>query len=200
MRPLKARLLGVPRLYGWLQRGVSPDATKRIFVDSYVKPRSGDRLLDAGCGPGYLLRYLPDVDYVGFDPSESYIEAAREEFGDKGEFVVAGIDDITTSGQFDIVVAKGVLHHLDDEQVTKIAELAAAVLRPGGRLVCLDPALVDGQHGVARFLVSRDRGEHVRSPDGYRSLVAARLPHVEVIERHDLLRVPYTHAVIIASA
>jgi SAM-dependent methyltransferase len=201
MRSSIARLLQVPHVYGLVQRGVAPPQRKRIFVDQHVCARPGDRLLDVGCGPGYLLDFLPEVDYLGFDPNAAYIARARKTYGHRGRFLVSAIDDFdaTAVGPVDVVVAKGVLHHLDDDQVGKVAELARSVLRPTGRLVCLDPCLVPGQHPVARFLVSRDRGDHVRQPDDYRRLVARRLPNATVQERTDLLRVPYTHAILTAS-
>jgi hypothetical protein len=73
------------------------------------------------------------------------------------------------------------------------------VLEPGGRLVTIDPALVDGQHRIARLLVSRDRGPHVRDPDYLRRLVTPMFPNAEIEVRHDMLRPPYTQAIIRAS-
>ena len=37
-----------------------------------------DAVLDVGCGPADVLRYLPEVDYVGIDRSSTYVpEASR---------------------------------------------------------------------------------------------------------------------------
>ena len=48
----------------------------------YVKP--GDKVLDAGCGYGWLSEVLPkDVSYVGVDGSPHLIEEAKERFPDK---------------------------------------------------------------------------------------------------------------------
>lgn len=96
-------------------------------------------------------------------------------------------------------MAIGVLHHMNDESVTELFELARSVLEPGGRLITIDPALVEGQHPIARLLVSRDRGQHVRDPEHLRRLVIPVFPNAEIETRHDMLRTPYTHAIIQAS-
>lgn len=196
---LKERLLERPSVYRWLQRAVASDRQRRAFVDDHLQVNARHRLLDVGCGTGSLLAYLPDVDYVGFDPNPSYIDAAVRRFGSRGRFLVAGIDNFDDSGFFDVVVAKGVLHHLDDDQVRMVAQTAQRLVIPGGRLVTIDPTLVDNQHPMSRFLVSRDRGEFVRTPEAYRALIATHMPNASVTTRVDLLRVPYTHAVTTAS-
>jgi hypothetical protein len=74
-----------------------------------------------------------------------------------------------------------------------LVDLARDQLPSGGRLVTLDPVLVAGQHPVARALAKRDRGEFVRSPDGYRALATARFGLVQITEHHDYLRLPFAH-------
>ena len=87
----------------------------------------------------------------------------------------------------------GVLHHLNDAEARVLVDLARDQLPPGGRLVTLDPALVAGQHLVARALAKRDRGDFVRSPDGYRALATTRFESVQITEHHDYLRLPFAH-------
>jgi hypothetical protein len=40
-----------------------------------------------------------------------------------------------------------------------------------------------------------DRGRFSRSPDGYRSIVESTFEIEQEVIRHDLMRVPYSHAV-----
>lgn len=196
------RLLNDPRVYVVTQRILTSDSRTRRWVDELLRPRAGQRVLDIGCGPADLLRFLPAVDYVGFDSSADYIEAARARFGARGRFEHARVDAATLEhlGAFDLVIARGVLHHLDDAEAEALFKLARAALAPGGRLVTLDACYAEGQSPLARMLIDRDRGQNVRDAAGYRALAARVFDDVKVEVRHDLMRVPYTHCSMEASA
>lgn len=62
---------------------------------------------------------------------------------------------------FDIVLASGLLHHLDDEAVGELMQLVRLALRAGGRFAAIDPVMVSGQNRIARALIERDRGLNV---------------------------------------
>ncbi len=190
------RVLSVPAVYRVAQRKIGSDEVRRSFVSDYLRPSPGDRVLDIGCGTGDLSALLPDVEFVGHDPSSEYVESARATYPD-AEFHVGGVGEYDPDpGSFDICVAKGVLHHLDDDLAGVLFDEAIRGLRPGGRLVTMDPVFVDGQSPIARMLAARDRGENVRTPEGYVGLAGAHFASVEIDVRHDLLRVPYSHALM----
>lgn len=192
-------VFSVPAVYRAAQSGIGSPRVRRALVEDYLKPRVGDCVLDIGCGTGDLAEYFPDCSYVGYDLSEAYIAAAREAYGASADFLVGSVGQSSAEadGSFDLAVSKGVLHHLDDDDALSLFAEAHSALRPGGRLVTVDPCLVDGQSRVARALISRDRGNDVRSPDGYRRLAEVSFGAVRVDVRHDLLRLPYSHAILV---
>lgn len=186
-------LLAVPavyRLWNWLARG----SAEAKFVKEYVKPKPNDRVLDIGCGPGNMVPYLPSVDYVGFDASESYIKTARKKYRDRGTFIceLVSKQSLEERASFDIALASGILHHLDDAEALQLFELAWTALKPGGRLISMDGCFVDDQSYFARWFISRDRGKFVRTPEEYVKIASQVFSKVEVNIRHDLLRIPYT--------
>lgn len=188
------KLLSLPVLYSAFQSAVGAGAARVSFVSEHLRPETGHRVLDIGCGTGEIIELLKAQRYVGFDPSEPYVEAAGARFGHLGSFLVGSVfDPPALDGGFDAVIAVGVLHHLDDSEAGAMVDLARAQLRSGGRLVTLDPVLIAGQHPVARTLARRDRGGFVRSPSGYGALVAGRFDSVKTAEHHDYLRIPYSH-------
>jgi len=193
-------LLEKPALYELFSRVVGAQSSRETFVKTYVRPSPGDQVLDVGCGPADILEHLPGVDYFGFDISPPYIESATRRYGDRGRFFCERVSEarafLEREGRFDIVLAIGILHHLDRAEALDLFALAKRALKPGGRLVTLDPCYAPGQSAFARYLASRDRGQFVRTEAEYRGLAGRDFPSVVSSVRHDLLRMPYTHIIL----
>jgi SAM-dependent methyltransferase len=166
-------------------------------MEGYVRPKLGDRVVDLGCGLGAGIQHLPPgVFYVGVDISHDYIQAARDKFGSRGIFVCASVDtvDLSQFAPFDIAMAFGVLHHLDDATVSEMVRLVSRAIRPGGRLVTIDPCPVAGQPRLAKLLIAHDRGRYVRTAQAYHNLLAS-YGQVEAEVVSDMLRVPFSFMV-----
>jgi SAM-dependent methyltransferase len=191
-------ILGVPRIYSWFADFVGGDA-RAVYAREYIRATERSRILDIGCGPGDILEYLPaGAEYTGFDPSADYIASAQARFGTRGKFFCANVGPelVGRLQAFDIVLANGVLHHLDDAQALGLFEVARAALKPGGRLVTLDGCYVQSQSRIEKFLLSMDRGKFVRTEPEYRSLADRVFPTVVSNLRRDLMRIPYTHVIM----
>jgi SAM-dependent methyltransferase len=185
--------LSVPWVYAFYQRMVGAPRCHQRFLETFVRPKGGDRVVDLGCGVGAGLQHLPSgVFYVGIDISREYIQAARVKFGRRGIFVCASVDtvDLRPFGPFDVAMAFGVLHHLSDAAASAMVRLVSRASRPGGRLVTLDPCLVTDQPRLARFLVEHDRGRYVRPVHAHRDLLSP-YGEVEAEVVSDMLRIPY---------
>ncbi len=100
--------------YGGYEYDGRWEKVARAMVDHYGL-KSGDRVLDVGCGKGFLLydftKVLPGIEVAGLDISEYAIENAKEEVKD---FLQVGnannlpYDD----NSFDLVVSITTLHNL----------------------------------------------------------------------------------------
>jgi SAM-dependent methyltransferase len=175
----------------------------RRLVDDVVRPQPGQRLLDFGCGNGRLVPFVPQVEYVGVDSNAGYIDAARAEYGSPSVQFICG--DLLKLGSLDIepidvVVSIGVLHHLDDAVAEAALKSALAILRPGGRLITMDPCFEPSQHSIARVLMALDRGRFVRHPADYQRLVERAGGSVTQEIWHDIYRFPYTHCIQVGPA
>jgi ubiquinone/menaquinone biosynthesis C-methylase UbiE len=73
------------RVYRAFRRLTGSDRVNREFVHNYVRPQSGETILDLGCGPGDVFELMPHVRYIGIDFSQGYVAAARKRFGDHNE-------------------------------------------------------------------------------------------------------------------
>lgn len=191
-------LLGAARVYSLFENAVGATRARRLFLERHARPRAGERVLDIGCGPADILAELPAVEYHGFDLSPAYIDAARKRFGARGTFRVQAVtrDVLKDYAGFDLVLAVGVLHHLDDAVALDLFGIAKEALKPGGRLVTLDGCFAPGQSPLARRLLQNDRGEFVRDEAGYLGLARRVFPGTRATVTSEFLRVPYTHCVM----
>jgi SAM-dependent methyltransferase len=93
------------------------------------------RVLDAGCGDGTyandIKRERSSLEIVGFDPASEAVRVARSRYPDI-EFVVGDVLRAETfpEGKFDLIILRGVLHHVLDpaEAIRQCAARADALL------------------------------------------------------------------------
>jgi cyclopropane fatty-acyl-phospholipid synthase-like methyltransferase len=194
-------ILNLPFFYESYHHLIGADYRSRVLVSDYIRPTAGDRILDIGCGPGNMLPFLPHCQYMGFDANDSYIESARKRYGDRGEFHCERVShhNVQQFGSFDIVLALGLVHHLDDNEARDLFRLAHTALRPGGRMITNDGCYVPSQSPVKRYLLSRDRGQFVRTLPQYEALAHTYFAKVESNIREDVLRIPYTHLIMVCT-
>jgi len=100
-----------------------------------VKFRDGrisDKILDVGCGTGFVSQLYPNFDITGLDISDGMLE--RNPY----TWIKASAESIPfPNNHFDFVVCRSLLHHLDDPAMG--LEEMFRVLKPGGTWVCWDP-------------------------------------------------------------
>jgi SAM-dependent methyltransferase len=136
--------------------------------------RDGDRVLEAGCGYGWISSSLlsaAKIRWTGVDLSEAMIEFCLSKNGS----AVAGCGIVADGQQlpfranaFDAVLCSGVLMHVRDE-LSMLRELVR-VVRPGGRLVVSGNNLLT-PYGLPAWFWARCRGgvkQSFRFPWTYR--------------------------------
>jgi 2-polyprenyl-3-methyl-5-hydroxy-6-metoxy-1,4-benzoquinol methylase len=188
-------VLSHPMVYEAFQNIMGAKQGRKRIVREWVRPFAGMRILDLGCGTAEILSAMPrDVTYVGYDMSPDYIGAAKRKFGDRGTFHCRLLEqaEVATLEKFDLVMGIGVLHHLDDAIAQQFMAIAKAALKPSGRVFTLDPCYAQGQNPIARFLISKDRGQHVRDAQGYPAIEHGMFARVEGRLTHQSW-IPYTH-------
>ena len=191
-------ILAWPWAYRFFFSVIGGPQRSAILVQEYVRPRVGHRILEIGCGPGTIVPYLPDTEYVGFDASPEYIASAQARFGDRTTFICERVSQYSLKehSYFDIVLALGILHHLDDTEALRLFQIARAALKPGGKLITLDGCFVEEQSAMARYIISKDRGQYARTREQYVQIASQVFSNITPSIRHDLLRIPYTHLIL----
>ena len=119
-------------------------------------------MLELGCGTGWLTFQLARAGaaaVTGVDSSPSQIARARAaaeklDLGHSVQFEVGDAGHLArTTRRFDMVVMHAFLHHLTAAEIREALATAADLLRPGGRLVILEPTCFpDGRTDEPRVL------------------------------------------------
>lgn len=118
----------------------------------YFRPQkeatSSCKVLDLGCGAGYLLRHLREqttspVDLFGADFSSRSLEKARSTWPTEKPFPrfehVDRYPMAFPESFFDLVYSIEVVEHLDDDMFSAMLKEANRILRPGGIFVVTTP-------------------------------------------------------------
>ena len=174
-------ILNHPALYQAYQNAGGFFGARIKAIADYLTLRPGMRVIDIGCGPGHILRHLPEgIEYTGFDIDEAYIAYAQRAFGHLGTFHCRHFD-AAAAREFagaDVVMMNGVLHHIADDGLQATLADIRDVLRSDGV--------------IAKWLLDNDRGEFVRDRDGYDQVLRRAFGKVNLAIRDDYSRVPYT--------
>jgi SAM-dependent methyltransferase len=186
--------LKVPFLYNLVQKAIGAKALHRKFIQRHVRAKAGNKVIDIGCGPANILRWLPDVDYLGLDVSPACIASAKRIHSGEGTFVVGDTKSLWDDPRFtdaDVVTGLGILHHLDDDEAAHCIRFAHRALREGGRFVCFEACWVANQGFLSKYVMSKDRGQNIRTEQTYRQLAGEVFKHVNAWVDTKPLRIPY---------
>ncbi len=135
-----------PRLYEYAAALAFLGQRRRVFdhLMALSGAQEGDRILDVGCGTGYLTRRAahavgPTGRVVGVDPSAPVIEYARRVSPRHCDFHVAGGEAVPEpDASFDVVVSSLAIHHIPPQSRPAALREMYRVLRPDGRLLIAD--------------------------------------------------------------
>jgi ubiquinone/menaquinone biosynthesis C-methylase UbiE len=146
---------------GWRGR-LHHEIANRTASLAMATSASPSRVLDVGCGTGYLLRTLarryPDArELCGIDAAPQMISTASTfTRDDRLGFTVGVAEELGyPDGTFDLIVSTTSFDHWTDQRAGLVE--CARVLRPGGQLVLVDqfswwllPTLATSRRGKAR--------------------------------------------------
>lgn len=131
------------------------------------------KILDLGCGPGLMSKYVKNCEYTGIDFNQEYIQFAKKHY--KGRFIfgdIVKLKDHCSGEEFDYIVLNGVLHHINDGFAANLIDQAKLYLKLNGQIIVID--LVSNDLGkINKFLVNHDRGDFIRSKEQYYHLFSS---------------------------
>lgn len=131
----------------WVRSGqkLLSDFTARPRVLDECGSLNGLRILDLGCGEGYMTRHFLErsaSEVIGIDVSEAMIRAAKKSVDDgRAKFFVGDLRNglPVLDGLFDLVAAVFVFNYLSDEEVRDVMSRLLPFVAPEGRVIVTIP-------------------------------------------------------------
>ena len=191
-----------PAFYDIIQLLIRGKQFQKKFINQFVKPRSGMKVLDVGCGTGWLFPLLPGCKYTGFDACPARIKACRRRFKTNRAFLCKrlGRKMPFRRKSYDLAIAFGLLHHLDDSEAKYLVNHLRLALKAKGRLITVDGVFFKRQSKLKRMLLKLDRGRFVRTRPQYEEILASKFKKVRTFIRNDIFRLPYDLLIAEATA
>lgn len=148
--------------------------------------RTSDKILDVGCGTGFVAQLYPNYDLTGIDISEDMLKLNPH------KWIKAPAEAIPfPDNTFDYVICRSLLHHLE-VPAKGLAEMAR-VLKPGGKFVCWEPNLSLWNDWIRRMAKLTRRFSHWHKsfePYELRQMVRNAGLHIQSIAYQGYLAYP----------
>ena len=159
-------------------------------VFEWLNARSGERILDLGCGDGQLTAKIAELgaEVVGVDASPEMVEGARQRGLDAR---VCNAEALPFAAEFDAVFSNAALHWVRNQDAMLSSVMHA--LKPGGRFVAemgghgniaaiqVALAAVLARHGPSREF-SAEQMNYFPTPSSYRARLERHGFFVEEIQ------------------
>lgn len=189
------KLVTFPWFYESFQNLLGAQQARKCFFGEWVQTQDNSNVLELGCGPTSSLAFIRYHSYHGIDINPQHIAQHQSKISPTVHFETGAAQDVVPhlSKTFDVVLALGFLHHLNDKSVTDLLDAAIEKLRQNGSIFFLEPVYLEKQNRIAKLLKDLDSGKHVRTLDGYCKLMQREGFRFDYRITHDSLRVPYDH-------
>lgn len=185
------------QLYKLFQFSVIKAGTSEIIRNEVLMPVGVENVLDFGCGIGYHSVVFPNSQFLGIEPLESCVKKAQRLFRSSNVSFVLGdhqkLKEIPDSS-YHLIIAIGVLRHIDDSTFLSFMKEGYRILKPNGRITTFDPVIHPTQTRISKWVVLRDRGSFVRTEVGYKTIIEEEFADETESQIYtNLLRIPYDH-------
>ena len=112
---------------------------KANYVSRYMGKSFSGKILDYGCGVGFLseilLKYLPNAAIDGFDVSTASIRYVPAYLKKQGHFT----SDIgQLSNDYDLIVVANVLHHVESDERKEVIAKLKKLVKNNGKIIIFE--------------------------------------------------------------
>ena len=128
------------------------------------------KILDFGCGIGSYAFLFDPSDYLGVDVDEGRIAYGKKLAPAHSFLALKNCRIPLQDRSFDIIWVSAMLHHISDELCLQYIREFSRILKPGGRIVVIEPYLSPHTSLRNLFMKLADDGDYIRTEEGYLKL------------------------------
>lgn len=169
---LKTWLLERPFVYNLVTNVLSGayDGLDRV-VRSETAGSYGKVVFEIACGTGHFCPVLENARYCGLDINFEYVRSAGMQHK-AGRFLCGDAKRLPlVARSVDTVLFVGFFHHVDDSFAQQVFQEVKRVLKKDGKILVVDAIWPTKWYNIVGGLLRyADRGKHVRTYRGYKSL------------------------------
>ncbi|WP_052476122.1 class I SAM-dependent methyltransferase [Cohnella kolymensis] len=140
-------------------------------------------VLDFGSGTGANCCICDPGHYLGIEPDAKRVALAQRLYPEHrfSHFDQKQVPADDESVDYVLVIA--VLHHLQDEQIQSYLSEFERVLKRGGKIIVMEPYLLDGSRVRNSLMRWYDDGDHIRDEDSYLRLFHSERFDCQVVRK-----------------
>lgn len=172
-----------PRMYHWFVR---PKWFTKKYIHEHIKNHfhlENKTVLDFGSGTGANCSIFKPGLYLGIEPDGERVQLAKRLYPNHNFMIFKENRILAQNDSIDYIFIIAVLHHIDDEQIKGYLLEFERILKPGGKIIVMEPYLCNRKNWSNRFMNWYDDGEYIRNENGYLDFFQSTQYECQVLKR-----------------
>ncbi|MGM1050686.1 MAG: class I SAM-dependent methyltransferase [Bacillota bacterium] len=172
-----------PRMYHWFVR---PKWFTNKYIHEHIKNHfhlDNKTVLDFGSGTGANCSIFKPGLYLGIEPDGKRVGLAKQLYPEHNFMTFKENRIPAQNDSIDYIFIIAVLHHIDDKQIKEYLLEFERILKPGGKVIVMEPYLCNQKKWNNRFMNWYDDGEYIRNENSYLDLFQSAQYECQVLKK-----------------
>nr|WP_263326392.1 class I SAM-dependent methyltransferase [Neobacillus sp. Marseille-Q6967] len=172
-----------PTLYHSLVR---PKWLTKMYIQNNIQQHfnlADKKVLDFGAGTGANCRICSPEHYIGIDIDSGRIKYAKRLYKQYRFESFNGKELPVDNASIDFILIIAVLHHIPPELIEQYVKEFKRILKPGGRIVIIEPCLFEKSPICNWFMKTNDKGDYILKEEEYLNFFQKEKFQCKVLKR-----------------
>lgn len=178
-----------PQLWLFMQKTIGGNQAKQQLAIRHFQNES--KILEIGCSVGNIAEIFTkyqNITYTGIDIDTKALEVAQKIYKSFKNFSFKQISLSELAKQeekFDYMLFSGILHHVNDDELTKLISDAMKLVNCSGKIIISEPEAVrPSDNRLFKLFYNLEQGQFLRSRAELERLILATGIQIDSSEDH----------------